>query len=138
MFLIIDCPYFTRAINDKKHCILCIQASTVIRRRGRGPRIFRTLVKVFGCTIYNPGKKLVDFLNFQNLSPSPHIQCWYLGYMCCKSTLPEPTLFVGRVGEGYKVNTVVALIEKCSHFHHMFSNLSVYFEKSTHIFSKIV
>jgi hypothetical protein len=76
---------------------------------------------------YNPGKKLVDFLNFQTLSPSPLIQCSYLGDMCCKSTLPEPT-----VG-------LVALIEQCSHFHHMFSNsLDVFFEKSTDIFSKIV
>jgi hypothetical protein len=69
------------------------------------------------------------------LSPSPLIQCWYLGDMCCKSTLPEPTLFVG---EGGGLRKIVALIKKCSHFHHMFSNLGVYFEKSTHIFSKIV
>jgi hypothetical protein len=48
----------------------------------------------------HPGKKLVDFLNFQTLSPSPLIQCWDLGDMCCKSTLPEPTLFVGGGGGG--------------------------------------
>jgi hypothetical protein len=54
---------------------------------------------------YNHGKKLVDFLNFQTLSPFPLIQCWYLGDMCCKSTLPEPTLFVGGGGGGFKVNS---------------------------------
>jgi hypothetical protein len=53
---------------------------------------------------YNPGKKLVDFLNFQTLSPSPFIQCWYLGDMCCKSTLPEPTLSLGGGWGGSKVN----------------------------------
>jgi hypothetical protein len=84
---------------------------------------------------YNPGKKLVDFLNFQTFSPSPHIKCWYLGDMCCKSTLPKPTLFVWGGGG---LRWIVALIEKCSHFHNMFSILDVYFEKSTHIFSKIV
>jgi hypothetical protein len=56
-------------------------------------------------SLYNPGKKLVDSLNFQNLSPSPLIQFWYLGDMCWKSTLPEPTLFVGGGGEGFKVNS---------------------------------
>jgi hypothetical protein len=53
----------------------------------------------------NPGKKLVDFLNFQTLSPSPLIQCWYLGDMCCKSTLPESTLFGGGRGGGFKLNS---------------------------------
>ena len=48
----------------------------------------------------NPGKKSVDFLNLQTLSPSPLIECWYLGDMCCKSTLPEPTLFRGGGGGG--------------------------------------
>jgi hypothetical protein len=59
----------------------------------------------FNDSIYNPGKKLVDFLNFQTFSPSPLIQCWYLGDMCCKSTLPEPTLFVGEGGGGVMVNS---------------------------------
>ena len=45
------------------------------------------------------------------------------------------TISGGRgVGE-FKVNS--ALIEKCSHFHHMFSNLGVFFEKSTDIFPRL-
>ena len=103
------------------------------RNNPRSARVFSSVASI----IYNPGKNLVDFLNFQTLSPSPLIQCWYLGNMCCKSTLSEPTLFGGG-GEGRDLRKIVALIEKCSHFDHMFSNLSVYFEKSTHIFSKIV
>jgi hypothetical protein len=56
---------------------------------------------------YNPGKKLVEFLNFQTLSPSPLIQCSYLGDMCCKSTW---TYYLnqycfGVEGGGVKVNS---------------------------------
>jgi hypothetical protein len=69
---------------------LNIMTKYIISRRGARTKVLK---------YYNPGKNVVDFLNFQTLSPSPLIQCWYLGDMCCKSTLPEQTLFGGWGGD---------------------------------------
>jgi hypothetical protein len=80
-------------------------------------------------------EKISRLLKFSNFVPLPLYTMLVFRWHVLQIHFTSWTNIVWRgEGGGFKVNSCF----NWKMFDHMFSNLSVYFEKSTHIFSKIV
>jgi hypothetical protein len=87
-------------ISSSSDCLFCLHPESllhVVAGCQHYVKMLNTFVKMLNDLGLQSWKKISTLIHkFSNFVPLPLIQCWFLGDMCCKSTLPEPTLFPRR------------------------------------------